>query len=298
MQLDSQIHSQAEISRAARYQLRFEPPFAWRSILAFLALRAIPGVEAIALERYRRSIALNGNRGYFEVSCDEESHSLRVDVYLDNPAWLGFIAERVRVMFDLDADYQNIVRTLERDPLLASRLKIVPGLRVPGCWNPFELAVRAILGQQITVRAATTLAGRLAAAFGEPFSPAITLAHLFPTPQVLADGDLSVIGLPKARAETIRALARAVCDGSLDLEHAACSQMVLQKLLAIKGIGRWTAQYIAMRALSDRDAFPSADLGLLRALDMASSPDLESRAEAWRPWRAYAAIYLWTVPLP
>jgi AraC family transcriptional regulator of adaptative response / DNA-3-methyladenine glycosylase II len=173
-------------------------------------------------------------------------------------------------------------------------VEAAPGLRVPGCWNGFELAIRAILGQQITVKGATTLSGVLVQTFGKPISAAGRLTHIFPAPEVLADADLAGIGLPKARIETIRAFARAVCDGRIRFEGIVASDDFLASLCEIPGIGKWTAQYVAMRALGEPDAFPSGDLGLLRALGLKSSRELEHRAEAWRPWRAYATMYLWS----
>jgi 3-methyladenine DNA glycosylase/8-oxoguanine DNA glycosylase len=154
-------------------------------------------------------------------------------------------------------------------------------LRLPGCWDPFELAVRAILGQQVTVRGASTLAARLVEQFGPPSA------------DKLADADLTGIGLPRARAESLRGLARAVCDGSLRLDGSATASEVIERLCRLPGIGSWTANYIAMRALGDPDAFPSSDLGLLKAAGASSPRRLEAMAEAWRPWRSYAALYLW-----
>jgi AraC family transcriptional regulator of adaptative response / DNA-3-methyladenine glycosylase II len=166
---------------------------------------------------------------------------------------------------------------------------------VPGCWNGFELATRAILGQQITVKGATALAGRMVSSFGKMFSAGDSLTHLFPTPDVLADANLASIGLTGARAGTIRALARAVCDGRISFDGVVDSDVFLSRLCEIPGIGKWTAQYVAMRALGEPDAFPSGDLGLLRAMALESPRDLERHSEAWRPWRAYAAMYLWRI---
>jgi len=278
------------------FQLRFRPPYNWNGVLAFLAPRATPGVEVVELGTYRRSISLNGGHGYFEVSQNEANHALDVRVQFGDPRSLFSIVERIRAMFDLNADWEVIVSSLKTDPALAPRLKAAPGLRVPGCWNGFELAVRAILGQQITVKGATVLAGRIATAFGQSFSAANGITHLFPAPEALADAGLTSIGLPGARAETIRALARAVCDRRICFEGIVNSDDLLIRLCEIPGIGKWTAQYIAMRALGEPDAFPFGDLGLLRTLDLANPRDLERRAEAWRPWRAYAAMYLWSVP--
>jgi AraC family transcriptional regulator of adaptative response / DNA-3-methyladenine glycosylase II len=277
------------------FRLRFRPPYDWKGMLAFLAARAMPGVEAVVNGIYRRSISSNGNDGYFEVSMDEGSSVLVVRLQFGDPRSLFFITERIRTMFDLNADWAAIVQSLRTDPVLAPYVDSGPGLRVPGCWNGFELATRAILGQQITVKGATLLAGRIVSRFGSRFSSADGLTHLFPAPEVLADAKLTSIGLTGARAETIRALARAVCDGQINFESVLDSETLLNRLCEIPGIGKWTAQYVAMRALGEPDAFPSGDLGLLRAMALGTSRELEHRAEAWRPWRAYAAMYLWKV---
>lgn len=281
------------------FRLRFRPPYDWKGMLSFLAARAIPGVEVVDGECYRRSISFSdnhgshGNRGYFEVSLDAPNHALVARVQFGDPHSLFFITERIRAMFDLNADWAAIVKGLKADPLLAGRIEAHPGLRLPGCWNGFELAVRAILGQQVSVKGASTLAGRLVSTSGEPFPAAGGITHIFPTPQVLAAANFPGIGLPGARAETIRALARAVCDGQISFEGIVDSVAFLDRLCEIPGIGHWTAQYIAMRALQEPDAFPSSDLGLLRALNLKTARELERRAEAWRPWRAYAAVQLW-----
>jgi len=232
------------------------------------------------------------------------------------------ITERVRELFDLGADPVPIARQLGTDPQLALCVQTRPGLRLPGAWDRFELAIRAILGQQVSIKGATTLAGRLAQVFGEPLmdetlnsrervrsgqpnsrpgqnSPGKRpLTHLFPTPEALAEADLATIGLPRSRAETIRRLAMAVREGELELEAATGLDEAVERLTAVPGIGAWTAQYIAMRALREPDAFPASDLGLLRAVGSGSEPTnsrtLTRRAEAWRPWRAYAAMHIWT----
>ncbi len=288
---------QKDIQSANQYlfRLHFRPPYHWEGILAFLAARATPGVEVVELGNYRRTISWNGRHGYFEVSPDQGRDALVVRIEFSDPHSLFFIIERIRAMFDLNADWQAIVQSLKPDPLLVGLVKADPGLRVPGCWNGFELATRAILGQQITVKGATALAGRMISSFGKPFSGARGLTYLFPQPGVLADAKLASIGLPGARAETIRALARAVCDGRISFEGVVDSDAFLRRLCEIPGIGKWTAQYVAMRALAEPDAFPIGDLGLLRATAVGSSRELERRAEAWRPWRAYAAMYLWRI---
>jgi AraC family transcriptional regulator of adaptative response / DNA-3-methyladenine glycosylase II len=277
------------------FRLRFRPPYNWNGVLAFLGPRATPGVEAVDAGCYRRSISLDGDRGYFEVSLDEVNNTLVVRVQFGNPRSLFFIVERIRAMFDLNADWAAIVEGLGSDPILRASLSAHPGLRVPGCWTGFELATRAILGQQVSVQAATTLAGRMVKTFGQPFPGTNGLTHLFPTPEALAKGRLASIGLPRARAETIQTLARAVCNGRISFDRIVDSEDFLVRLCEIPGIGKWTAQYVAMRALGEPDAFPSGDLGLLHALDLRTPRELDERAESWRPWRAYAVMYLWNI---
>jgi AraC family transcriptional regulator, regulatory protein of adaptative response / DNA-3-methyladenine glycosylase II len=278
------------------FRLHFRPPYHWQGMLDFLAARATPGVEVVEAGSYRRTISLPGGDGCFEVSLAQPQDALDLRIAFGDPQSLFFIVERVRAMFDLNADWAAIVQSLRDDAILAARVEADPGIRVPGCWNGFELAVRAILGQQITVKGATTMAGRMASRFGKPFSGPMRLTHLFPTPEVVADARLGDIGLTGARVETIRSLARAVSSGKVNFDGSVDSATLLNRLREIPGIGHWTAQYIAMRALGEPDAFPSSDLGLLRALTLATPSELEQRAEAWRPWRAYAAMYLWRTP--
>jgi len=271
----------------------FRPPYQWESMLGFLAMRATPGVEAVERGTYRRSILLNNLEGHFEVSLSQEPDTLNVRIQFADPRSLFFIMERIRRMFDVNADWEPIARRLRADPLLRSRLCAKPGLRLPGCWDGFELATRAILGQQITVKGATQLAGRLVRSFGRQLSASHGLTHLFPEPQVLADAKLTSIGLPASRAEAIRHLARSVCSHEIDFNTVTDSYTLLSRLGELPGIGNWTTQYVAMRALGEPDAFPAGDMGLLRALRISSPRALEARAEKWRPWRAYASMYLW-----
>lgn len=278
-----------------RFSLRFRPPFLWDALLDFLAPRATPGVESVDHGTYRRTISLHGEPGWMEVALASDATALDVRIHYPQPRWLFLIIERVRAMFDLAADPESFMRHFRRDPLLGPRITTKPGLRVPGSWDGFELAVRAVLGQQVTVRGATTLAGRLVREFGTRINGAPGLTHLFPTPENLATADLSRIGLPRARANTLRSLARAVSGGSHSFSSVVSLEEFTAALRQIPGIGDWTAQYVAMRALSEPDAFPSADLGLLRATGLSSPRELQARAEAWRPWRAYAAMYLWQV---
>ena len=275
-----------------RFRLSFRPPYHWQAMLDFLAPRATPGVEVIENSTYRRTVSVNGIDGYVEVSMDERV-ALLVRIDFPDPRSLFSIVERIRAMFDVNADWSRIGKTLRTDRLLGMIVKSEPGIRVPGCWNGFELAVRAILGQQVTVRGATALAGRLTAEFGKKFAGPKGLTHLFPSAETLSNARLTSIGLTGARAETIRVLARTVASGKIKFEGVVDSENFLRHLCEIPGIGVWTAQYIAMRALGEPDAFPSSDLGLLRSSGLGTARELELRAEPWRPWRAYAAMYQW-----
>jgi AraC family transcriptional regulator of adaptative response / DNA-3-methyladenine glycosylase II len=275
------------------FHLPFRPPYNWNGILAFLAPRATPGVEIVDAGGYSRAISLNGSHGYLSVSLDDEHNSLSVRVAIADPGSLFPIIERIRRMFDLNADCAAIEAALATDPEMRGRIKQQSGLRVPGCWDGFELTVRAILGQQVTVKGATTLTGRIVESLGQFITGAGSITHRFPAPEVLAEAKLSGLGLTSRRAETIRALARAVCDGQINFERIAAADSMLSKLQEIPGIGPWTAQYVAMRAMEDPDAFPSSDLGLLRASKLGTPRELEKRAETWRPWRSYASMHLW-----
>lgn len=277
------------------FRLNYRPPFHWQAMLDFLVPRATPGVEQVDGATYRRTIATNGFEGHFEVSLDAEHDALVARIDFPDPRSLFAIVERIRAMFDLNADWASIMKSLRADPALGPSVHAEPGIRVPGCWNGFELAVRAILGQQVTVRGATSLAGRLVSAFGKRFDGPKGLTHLFPSAEVLAKSKLEGVGLTGARAETIRGLARAVAAGKIKFEGVVDSEDFLRRLCEIPGIGTWTAQYVAMRALGEPDAFPSSDLGLLRALFVNSPRELERLSDPWRPWRAYAAMYLWRV---
>jgi AraC family transcriptional regulator of adaptative response / DNA-3-methyladenine glycosylase II len=275
------------------FRLEFRPPFHWNALLTFLAQRAIPGVEVIESGCYRRTISLNGDSGTLGISLAESGQALEVRISFPEPRWLFLIIERVRRIFDLGADPSEIAAHLQDDPLLAEHIDSMPGLRVPGCWDGFELAVRAILAQQVSVASARTLAGRLVRAFGVPLTAVAPLTHLFPHAEALAQADIARIGLPKSRAQTIRTVAQAVSEGRIGFGSVANVEEFQTRLCELPGIGNWTAQYIAMRALGDPDAFPTGDLALLRGASLRSERDLILRAEAWRPWRAYAAMYLW-----
>jgi AraC family transcriptional regulator of adaptative response / DNA-3-methyladenine glycosylase II len=282
-------------------RLAYRPPYDWDAMLSFLAARAIPGVETVLGHTYRRTIAIGGHSGVVSVAPSDRNR-INVSVRCPNIAALPQIIARVRRVFDLAADPDAIGAHLSLDPMLAPLVSARPGLRVPGAWDGFELAVRAIFGQQITVPAATRLLGRLVAAHGLVLPAAAGdgegLGHLFPAPARLATADLAVLGMPKARAMSVTSLARALAADPTIFGRGASLEEAIAKLRALPGIGEWTAQYIAMRELREPDAFPAADVGLLRAMTTAhgrrpSPAELLSRAERWRPWRAYAALHLW-----
>jgi AraC family transcriptional regulator of adaptative response / DNA-3-methyladenine glycosylase II len=207
------------------------------------------------------------------------------------------LVARVRRMFDLDARPDVIARALRRDKTLAPLIAKRPGLRVPGAIDPFEASVRALLGQQVSVAAATTLAGRFAAQLGAPYAGSESLAYRFPTAhEVVAAGPTRIakLGLPQARGTAIHTFAREVASGALRLDAARELDEFVAQLVALPGIGPWTAHYLAMRALHVPDAFPAADLGVQKALQRAGAKAAEARAEAWRPFRSYAVLHLWT----
>jgi AraC family transcriptional regulator of adaptative response / DNA-3-methyladenine glycosylase II len=281
-------------------RLGYRPPYDWDSILSFFAMRAIPCVETVERGRYRRTIALDGAVGSVEIAHGE--NCLVATIRMPQLRALLSVVGRLRRMFDLDADVEAIGAHLSGDKSLAPLVARRPGLRTPGAWDAFELAVRAILGQQITVRGARSLAGKLVQLAGSPVRSEATghaaLSHVFPTPKQLAAADLSGLGMPRTRIAALQSLARAAAANPKLFESRSAEDDVLARLLALPGFGEWTAQYWALRTLRDSDAFPAADVGLLRALatngKRLSPKALSERAEAWRPWRAYAAQHLWT----
>lgn len=281
--------------REGRYvfHLHFRPPYNWPLMLEFLAARATPGVEAVDAGRYRRSISLNGKFGYFEVAFDKSNSALTAQIEFVDPRALFPIVERISAMFDVSADWAVIAKTLGADPTIAPQVAAEEGLRVPGCWDGFELVTQAILEQQVSVAAATTLAGSLARKFGVPFYVPGGLSRIFPAPEALADADFADIGLPRARAASIRSFARAVCEKQIRFDSITDGTTFLADLREIPGMSDWTAQYVAMRVLRDPDAFPSGDPALRRSAGVRSARELESESQAWRPWRAYAAMLLW-----
>ena len=273
--------------------LAYRPPYDWQALLAFLASRATPGVESVERDTYRRTIAIDGKAGTIAISRSATRPAIDLEVWFPDSRSLLFIVERVRHMFDLGADASVIAEHLGGDALLGPALTRHPGIRTPGAWDGFELAVRAILGQQISVAAATTIAGRLATRFGTAVDGDDGLSRLFPTPEQLKDAAIEEAGVVSARATTIRSLAAAVGNGTIALSAGSAGHEVADALQTLPGIGPWTAQYIAMRALGEPDAFPSGDLVLRQMAGDCTSRELDRRAESWRPWRAYAVMLLW-----
>ncbi|MBK7976782.1 MAG: helix-turn-helix domain-containing protein [Deltaproteobacteria bacterium] len=283
-------------------RLGYRPPLDWETMLAFLAGRAIPGVELVADGTYRRTVTLGDATGTLAVRNDPTRGALWVSVSPSLAGSLMAIVARSRSLFDLDASPTTIAEVLGADLRLRPLIERRPGLRVPGAFDPFEAACRAILGQQVTVRAATTLAGRLVARFGTPVPGSTdpsgpTLSLLFPAPARLAGArvdEIASLGIVGARARALVALARSVTDGSLVLDRHAPLDDTLRALEALPGIGSWTAHYLAMRALRWPDAFPAADIAVRKALGGVTAREAEKLSEAWRPWRSYAVLHLWT----
>ncbi len=296
-------------------RLAYRPPFAWREIVNYLAGRAIPGVEAIDRTEpsgaYLRSVRIDGATGWLRVTHLETKRQLVLEVAPVLAPVLMPLLARVRSQFDLDANPAVIEAHLMQDALLAARIAATPGLRVPGAFDAFELAVRAVLGQQVSVAGATTLSGRLATRFGNAAdTPFANVARHFPDAEKLALApvdDIAQIGLPKTRAQTICNLAQFAARGGLRIVPGASLDATVARLKSVKGIGGWTAHYIALRALRFPDAFPAGDLGLQKAAAADESDALPAarftekqlavRAAGWSPWRSYAALMLWHSPV-
>ncbi len=281
-------------------QLSYRPPFDWVGMLSFLRARALKGVELVEEDAYLRTVQLGKHKGWLCIRHAPAKHGLLVELTHSLTPVLPALLGRLRHVFDLSARPDVIAAKLSQDELLADAVARNPGLRVPGAFDGFELAVRAILGQQITVKAATTLAGRFVEAFGETIdTPHQTLTHLTPAVGRVAEAtpeELSALGIIQTRARSIIALAQELAAGRLKLEAGTNPDAVIGKLVALPGIGNWTAQYIAMRALRWPDAFPKDDIVVRNSLGGVSAARAEELSEAWRPWRSYATLHLWQRP--
>jgi AraC family transcriptional regulator, regulatory protein of adaptative response / DNA-3-methyladenine glycosylase II len=277
-------------AEALTLRLAYRPPLQWPAMLQYLDLRAIRGVEAVVADgagSYVRGVRLGDAEGWLRVTHLPARAQLELQVAPSLSAMLMPLLARVRAQFDLDANPAQIEAHLRADPLLAARIDALPGLRVPGAFDAFELALRAVLGQQVSVAGASTLCGRLVQRFGEPLAtPFTALSHHFPA-----------IGIPRTRAETIRQLAQFAADGGLHMPPGLPLADTVARLTSVRGIGDWTAHYIALRALRHPDAFPVGDLGLQKAAaedgGRLTEKQLAARSSAWAPWRGYAALALW-----
>jgi AraC family transcriptional regulator of adaptative response / DNA-3-methyladenine glycosylase II len=274
-------------------RLAYRDPLDWEALAAYFAARAIPGVEHVSGGVYRRTIVVDGEPGVLELFRGGDDHLVLV-VHL--PRWdeLTHLVARARRIANLDLDLGEAANQLSRDPTIGPLLNDRPGLRTAGTWDPFETGVRAIVGQQVTVAAAGTIAGRIVERHGAPVPglAQLGLTHAFPPAATLADADLDGLGLPRARQDAIRSFARAVAEDAIRLDGSVGLDDLIASVVEIDGLGSWTANYVALR-LGERDAFPDTDLGLRRALDMRDARALAQLAESWRPWRALAATHLW-----
>jgi AraC family transcriptional regulator, regulatory protein of adaptative response / DNA-3-methyladenine glycosylase II len=282
-------------SDAVTLRLAYRPPYDWEHVRAFLALRAIPGVERVDAAGYARTVATESGDAFVSVRPVAGTNALELRVRGAASGALFQLSSAARRMFDLAADPALIVQALKTDPLLAPLVRERPGLRVPGAWDPFECAVRAVLGQQVSVAAGRTFAARIVARVGRSVHGGDGLTHVFPSAAELAGANLEGLGITGARVLALNGLARSVADGKVDF-HAPAEE-VCARLADLPGFGDWTAQYVALRALAEPDAFPAADL-VLRRVVAAGGPSmttraLAARADAWRPWRAYAVMHLW-----
>ncbi len=291
-------------SGALALRLPYRAPYEGEGMLAFLAARCVRGVEEVADGAYRRSLRLPRGQGIVELRPLAEYVQARY--WLEDLRDLAAAVQRSRALLDLDSDPQAIVESLGSDAALGSLIRSAPGRRVPGHVDGEELALRAVLGQQISVTGAATIAARLVLDYGQPLTrPLGSLTHLFPSARALAEADPARLAMPASRQRALRGLAAALAGGELTLDAGADREQARERLLALPGIGRWTADYVAMRALRDPDVFLATDLGVRRALErmgLDGAPRAAERAaERWRPYRAYAVQHLWaslaTTPL-
>jgi len=275
----------------------FRPPYDWPQLRDYLARRAAPGVEIVVDNSYLRTVRIGNSLAVLRVRPINGEDALELHVTGATPATLLQISANARRAFDIASDPALIASAFRSDALLATLVQRRPGLRIPGAWDPFECAVRAILGQQISVPGARTLAGRLVARAGRAVATGTAgLTHVFPTPQEIVRADLRRLGITQSRIEAIRALSRAVAEGAIDFH--ATAEAVCEQLTNVAGIGDWTAQYVALRGLGEPDAFPASDLVLRNVASgsdaLLSTKKMQAVAERWRPWRGYAAMHLWS----
>lgn len=282
-----------------RLLLTYKKPFSWENQLGFYRPRLIPGVECISNNRYIRSIRNGDQVGYIDVGVNKQEDTLEVNLYLNEINQLMSIKQNLCRMFDLESNIQKIYELLGAHPILAKQIVTTPGIRLPASWCAFETGIRAIVNQQISVKAAITILSRIAQKSGSTLPHIIkvnsedSISKIFPTAEQLIDANLTDVGLPKKRQETIKVFCEAILSGDIILERRIGADKLIKQLCALPGVGEWTANYIVMRGLSEPDAFPFADLGLMKALSFSKPKEVKQIAEAWRPWRAYAAILLW-----
>jgi len=280
-------------------QLVYRPPYDWKGVLEFLAFRALKGVEWVTDTAYARTVHLGTAKGWIRVAQAKQPNTLTLEFSHSLTSVLPTLLTRVRSLFDLNARIDVISHHLGKDERLARLIKRTEGIRVPGAFNGFELGLRAILGQQVTVKAATTLGCRFAAAFGEPIAtPHAELSRLTPSPARVANAtvdDIAKLGIVSMRARSIIALAQAQLSGTLALDGGILykPEDTIQRLTELPGIGPWTAHYVAMRALSWPDAFPKEDIAIRNALGGVTAKQAEELSQSWRPWRSYAVMHLW-----
>jgi AraC family transcriptional regulator of adaptative response / DNA-3-methyladenine glycosylase II len=288
-------------SDTSTLRLSYRPPYDWDGILAFLSARTLKGVESVTAGAYMRTVAFGKRRGWIRVTHAPAKNSLQVEFTHSLAPALPALLGRLRNLFDLSARPDLIAGQLMKDRLLKPMVRKNPGLRVPGAFDGFELAVRAILGQQVTVKAAATLACRFAAAFGEECGTLVPeLTHLSPTPERIAKAnvdDIAKLGIVSARAKCIIAIAKAVVTGELQLEAGVNPEAAIARLMELPGVGPWTAHYMAMRILRWPDAFPKEDIAVLNNLGGVTPKQAEEMSQAWRPWRSYAVLHIWQKPL-
>jgi AraC family transcriptional regulator of adaptative response / DNA-3-methyladenine glycosylase II len=290
-------------STTSTLQLSYRPPYDWPGMLGFLKARELKGVEWVTENFYARTVHLGNLKGWIKVTQSQKKNALMMEFPHSLAPVLPALLNRLRGLFDLNARPENISKHLAKDKVLSSLVKANPGRRVPGAFNGFELGVRAILGQQVTVKSATTIAGRLVASLGEPVvTPFPELTHLTPSPEKIARaraGKLAKLGIISMRCKSVIALAQAQVSGKLSLDSGNHHnpEATIERLTELPGIGRWTANYIVMRALRWPDAFPMEDIVVRRNLGGLTPKQAEEMSQAWRPWRSYAVMHLWTNPL-